>query len=333
MILKHADSKTKRLELLEQLQQSDKLHDFQRNWLRQQLPRERKGIQGEKDAAFFLDQYFKQGQNHVVIHDLRLVVEGDVAQIDHLIINRAFGMYLIETKNYKGNLIINEHGEFTVEYDSGDRYGIPSPLEQSRRHERILHRVLEQLEIKSRTGGPMDLFHVVMVHPQAQITRPSAKAFDTSNVIKADQFPTWHSQFVDKKVGVGAVLKSAVNMRSLETIKGWGEKLVRQHRPASQLDLPEFMTPIQATTESHPLHATNARGVQQKRTPGFSPRSSSSPFGGDLERGTAAPPAPERKLICATCGVKISFAEGKFCWNNSRRFGGLQYCRDHQDSF
>jgi hypothetical protein len=64
------------------------------------------------------------------LHDLRLVVDGDVAQIDHLIINRGIGMYLIETKNYKGNLIINDHGEFTFEYDNGDRYGIPSPLEQ-----------------------------------------------------------------------------------------------------------------------------------------------------------------------------------------------------------
>jgi hypothetical protein len=37
-----------------------------------------------------------------------------------------------------------------------------------------------------------------------------------------------------------------------------------------------------------------------------------------------------RKLICATCGQKISFAEGKFCWNNEAWFGGLQYCRKHQ---
>jgi phosphatidylserine/phosphatidylglycerophosphate/cardiolipin synthase-like enzyme len=39
-----------------------------------------------------------------------------------------------------------------------------------------------------------------------------------------------------------------------------------------------------------------------------------------------------RKLICVTCGIKISFAEGKFCWANSKKFGGLQYCRDHQSN-
>jgi hypothetical protein len=48
---------------------------------------------------------------------LRFVLDGEVAQIDHLIINRGMGMYLVETKNYAGNLVINDHGEFTVEYD------------------------------------------------------------------------------------------------------------------------------------------------------------------------------------------------------------------------
>lgn len=335
MILKSADSKLKRLQLLEELQQSDRLDDFQRNWLRQQLPRERKGIQGEKEAAFFLDQYYKQGTNHVVLHDLRLVVDGDVAQIDHLVINRAIGMYLIETKNYRGNLIINENGEFTVEYDNGDRYGIPSPLEQSKRHERILRRALERLDIKSRTGGPIDLFHVVMVHPQALITRPPAKAFDTSNVIKADQFPSWHTGFVDRESSVGVTLKAAVNMRSLDTIKEWGEKLVRQHRPASQLDLPDFMQPKKHVPAAlRPVDSVAKAVVAPgKPAPGAAPVPPPQPRNGVQQNQTIASPAPERKLICVQCGTKISFAEGKFCWNNSRRFGGHQYCREHQANF
>jgi len=38
-------------------------------------------------------------------------------------------------------------------------------------------------------------------------------------------------------------------------------------------------------------------------------------------------------LICAQCGIKIGYPEGKFCWNNVKRFGGLQYCREHQAGF
>ncbi len=50
------------------------------------------------------------------------------------------------------------------------------------------------------------MHHVVMLHPKTIIQRPPAGCFDTGNVIKADQFPTWHEKFIDK-LGTGAVFK------------------------------------------------------------------------------------------------------------------------------
>jgi hypothetical protein len=93
-------------------------------------------------------------------------------QIDRLVINRGIGMYLIETKNYAGNVSINEHGEFTVEYGT-DRFGVQSPIEQSRRHARILQRLLERLEIRGRTGGPLDCYQVVMFTPRPSSSGPA----------------------------------------------------------------------------------------------------------------------------------------------------------------
>lgn len=325
MLLKSADDKTKRLALLEDLQKSPRLDGKQKKWLREELGRFRKGIQGEKDSAYYLDQYFKGGGNHVVLHDLRFKVDGDVAQIDHLIINRGFGCYLIETKNYSGNLTINDHGEFTAEYDE-DRFGIPSPIEQSRRHERILKRLLTTLGIANRTGAPLDCYHVVMLHPKAIIRRPPAKAFDTSNVIKADQFPTWHGQFVDKSIGFTDVLKMAVNVRALDTIKEWGEKLVRQHRPANQLELPEFMQPRASTSDS-------GAKAEQVSPPAATIETHPSRQAVAAQAPAGAGESLARRLICVQCKSKITFPEGKFCWNNEKRFGGLQYCREHQAMF
>jgi hypothetical protein len=242
MLFKIADDKSKRLALLEDLQRSTLLDAFQKKWLREELMRLRKGIQGEKDSAYYLDQYFKHGTNHVVLHDLRFVVDGDVAQIDHLVINRGFGIYLFETKNYSGNLVINDHGEFTAQYDDM-RFGIPSPIEQSQRHARILNRLLKNLGIVNRIGGEMNFFHVVLLHPNAIIQRPAPKSFDTTNVIKADQFPSWHQKFVEKEGTFGETLKLMANLRGLDTIQDWAKKLVRQHRPADLLDLPDFMQP------------------------------------------------------------------------------------------
>ena len=320
MLLKPADDKSKRLTLLEDLQKSALLDFRQKKWLREELGRFRKGIQGERDSAYYLDQYFKGGENHVVLHDLRFAVDGDVAQIDHLIINRGIGIYLIETKNYSGNLVINEHGEFTAEYDD-DHFGIPSPIEQSRRHERILLRLLTTLGIENRTGAPLSCYHLVMLHPKAVIRRPAAKTFDTSNVIKADQFPTWHGQFVEK-IGFTDALKMAVNLRARDTIQEWGEKLKRQHRPANQLELPDFMRPA-PQTKAPVLKPEVAPAVSRPSTVAAATPAQETP----------QTPAPSKRLICAKCASKISYPEGKFCWNNEKRFGGLQYCREHQLMF
>jgi hypothetical protein len=326
MLLKSADDKSKRGTLLEELQRSQLLDVRQKKWLREELSRLKKGIQGERDSAHYLDSYFKNGVNNVLLHDLRFVVDGEVAQIDHLIINRFIGFYLLETKNYSGNLVINEQGEFTVEYDDG-RYGIPSPIEQSMRHERILSRLLESLDIVGRTQKQLEFHHVVMLHPKAIVTRPSTKVFDTHNVIKADQFPTWHQQFIDK-AGAGAVFKSLLNVRSLETIKDWGEKLIRQHRPADLLTLPEFMQPKQPAKGAVAAPMPVKPAIPPTFPTAVPVQATNSPT------SDGAPVAePAKRLICAHCGSKISFPEGKFCWNNVKRFGGVAYCRDHQALF
>lgn len=306
MRLKTADDKSKRIALLEDLKQSPLLDFKQKEWLHEELMRVKKGVQGERDAAHYLDNYMKDGENHVILHDLRFVVDDEVAQIDHLIINRLHHIFLLETKNYACNLVISQHGEFTADYGS-KRFGIPSPIEQSLRHERVLCKLLVQLGILGRTQKLPEFRHVVMLDPKAIIERPSEKAFDTSNVIKADQFPTWHKHFADQ-LGVGAILGNLINMRSLDTLKEWGEKLIQQHRPADLLSLPDFMKP---------------RAVVETRKAPASP----------VAAAATVAPEPAKRLICAHCGAKISYPEGKFCWNNTTRFGGQAYCRDHQALF
>lgn len=316
MLIKSADDKNKRLALLQDLQKSSLLDARQKEWLRVELRNLTAGIKGEQEAAFHLDGHYKDGQNNVLLHDLRFQIDGEVAQIDHLVINRTGYMVLIETKNYSGDLEVNAHGEFTVRYGK-ERYGIPSPYEQSRRHARILGKLLERLEIGTRTDKLPEFHNVVMMHPKAIIQRPDPKAFDTSFLIKADQFPSWHEKLVDG-IGTGSVLKALFNLRSPDTIKEWGEKLKRQHRPADLLALPEFMQPKPHLAQPAQAHKPAAP------TPVAAPAAPES---------TVADASLAKKLICAHCREKISYPEGKFCWNNAKRFGGLQYCREHQGLF
>ena len=319
MLIKSADDKSKRLALLEDLQKSHLLDARQKDWLRVELRTLTAGIKGEREAAFHLDGHYKDGQNNVLLHDLRFVIDGETAQINHLVINRTGYMVLIETKNYSGDLEVNAHGEFTVRYGK-ERYGIASPYEQSRRHARILGKLLERLEIGTRTDKLPEFHNVVLMHPQSIIQRPDAKAFDTSFLIKADQFRAWHQKLVDG-FSTGGVFKAFFNICSPDTIKEWGEKLKRQHCPADLLALPDFMQP---------------KPQQPKAAPATQPAryAASQPTAAPIAVESAPPDlALAKKLICAHCRGKISYPEGKFCWNNAKRFGGLQYCREHQGLF
>jgi hypothetical protein len=147
----------------------------------------------------------------------------------------------------------------------------------------------------------------------------AAKAFDTTHVIKADQFRAWHEKFQDS-AGASHLVTSLLNIRSAATIEELARKLIRQHCPADPLVLPEFMQPRQVPVQQH-INVGPKSAVTLLASPPVTQEAESDVRG------------QRRKLICATCADKISFAEGKFCWNNERRFGGLQYCRAHQAAF
>ena len=390
MLIKLADDQSKRLALLESLEQSPLLDDRQKKWLRDELWKLRKGRSGERNAAYYIDSALKDNPNLAVIHDLRLEWEDESAQIDHLIISRGLIFYLLETKNFSGNLSINEHGEFTVFYGN-TRQGIPSPIQQSKRHEKVLTKWLEQLGISGRFGSSPQFFHVVLVAPTSTINRPTPAKFDTSNVIKADAFDAWRLQHVENRMSFGQTFTAMANLRSADTVREWAQKLVDMHRPLNPLQLPDFMKPreqanvqpqAQAAARSQPVKSPRpaAQRVSTAAAPGavcascakplsaaeqafcsnnaklfdgamlcmthqkthreekqreqandaIEPKQHQTPLISTNTENVAETDPRKGKRICCTCDKPISFAEGKFCWSNERRFGGLQYCREHQ---
>ncbi|RRD55776.1 NERD domain-containing protein [Comamonadaceae bacterium OH2545_COT-014] len=310
MLIKEADDKSRRLKLLEDLQQSPWLDARQKDWLHDELWRLRTGIQGEKDAAYYINADYGHSPHWAVLHDLRIEVDGEVAQIDHLLLSRTL-IFLLETKSFNGNLSINAHGEFTVTYPASRKsLGIASPLEQSRRHEKVLRKLLDRLDIRSRTGSPMEMHHVVLLHPRVIIQRPSSKAFDTRNIIKADNLRAWYDQFVEQEIGFIKTFTTLANIRSQDTVRAWAEKLKRQHRPADPLSLPDFMQPS-APSEAAPAPAPRRA----------SPARAAAPL----------PPSAAGPDLCATCGTALPPRVADYCRSHAEQFGGQLYCRLHQN--
>ena len=95
MIIKEIDSKREEKEQLRQLL-NRRLSERQRFLVERQLRNIETGEQGERDSAYFVDFYFGKSKNWAVIHDLRVEHNGQVAQIDHLVMNRFMNIYVLE---------------------------------------------------------------------------------------------------------------------------------------------------------------------------------------------------------------------------------------------
>lgn len=229
MLLKKADSKEPQIAELERLLSG--ATGERRSRIEQELRIVRAGIKGEQEAAYQIDFYRKGSENCVVIHDLRLEIDGQVAQIDHIMINRMLYCYVFETKHFSSGFKVTEEGEFLRWNNYRKCYeGMPSPLAQNERHLAVLKKAFERIEMPTRLGIGLTInyFPLMLVSPNARIDRP--KQFDTSMIIKADMFEA----FVDKQtdnVGILGVAGGLAKLISLETLEGIGRKLIRMHKP------------------------------------------------------------------------------------------------------
>lgn len=227
MILKSADNKN--TEELERLLASAPAAVKPK--IEQELRAIRSGIKGEQESAYILDFDLKDSVNRAVIHDLRLEINGRVAQIDHLVINRCLDVFVLETKNFHAGLKITEDGEF-LRWNSFKKTfeGMASPLAQNERHIAVLKDVFGQIDMPTRLGIRLaPSFHsYVLVASSARIDRPVK--FDTSQIVKADAWPKTLEKYVDD-LGVISTFASAARMVSSETLADICKKIIAQHRP------------------------------------------------------------------------------------------------------
>ncbi len=193
MLLKPADDKAQRLTFLAAL--ARRLPDGEaRQWAIDQAFRTRKGWEGEQVSALYLDRCFADSPHHVLLHDLRLRVGHETAQIDHLLLGHRFQCCLLETKHYGGQLHIDARGRFDVYYADG-RHFTPErqPLEQSQRHARLLRQGLAALGVAGRLHRSPAFQHVVLLHPHTRADWPTrARWGRNAGILKADQLTPDH---------------------------------------------------------------------------------------------------------------------------------------------
>lgn len=90
-----------------------------------------KGFIGEKSIAIRLNRL--NPNKYFIINNLVLEVNGKTSQIDHVVISD-FGIFVIETKNYKGWIMGGEHSDYWTQLIFKRKERFYNPIRQNRGH-------------------------------------------------------------------------------------------------------------------------------------------------------------------------------------------------------
>lgn len=226
MILKEIDNqKEEDIKILKEKLKLSK-NEKQKYLIKQELSKLETGLQGEKETAYFIDFNLKDSENYMILHDLRLEIDGLTAQIDHLLINKALGVILVETKNTKAEVTINDDGTMLYEYGKNKSYNQANPLEQSRRHEFVVEKILDKYNMK------LNISSYVVFLPNVKIKNKTLP----KNFLRSDSFyDSIYNEFTHspKKI-LSATVKMIMNkMPSTKELTNIGNILVSEHKPVN----------------------------------------------------------------------------------------------------
>ena len=150
------------------------------------------GLKGEKEIIRCLKN---SNIGMYVLHDITLK-SGDVtAQIDYVVITPA-KCYLIECKNFKGNIVIDSNGQFIRKYELNGvikEESIESPLSQAERHREILLKTNDNKSLLNRLFFDEKLFEdyhktlVVLTNNSAVLNKDNAPQKCKDLVIRSDE--------------------------------------------------------------------------------------------------------------------------------------------------
>lgn len=228
MLLKTADDKTADLVELERLLALP-LSRRQQEDVSRQITNIQRGIAGERDAAYHIDHFFHDSDQTIVIHDLRLDLDGEVAQIDHLLLTRFRMVYVLETKNFGGRLYCSPDGNWKCYYGAGKGvgYDIASPTEQARRHCKTLERWFKAngLTVFDRVDW------MVLIPPDK--AKPKLTGMEAERVIKTDNLRRWWQDQREFGGTLGTLWRVATRV-SLPDLEKVGQALLEDHVPSQR---------------------------------------------------------------------------------------------------
>ena len=100
-----------------------------------------KGIMGESLLNFLIGLTLNK-EKYRLLKDVTLRTEDGTTQIDHIIVSE-HGVFVIETKNYKGWIFGNEQSRTWTQNIYGKKHSFQNPLHQNYKHLKELQKLLD----------------------------------------------------------------------------------------------------------------------------------------------------------------------------------------------
>ena len=148
-----------------------------------------KGKIGEEKVALILDTLPRS--SYKTINNLLINQNGYSSQIDHVVISE-YGIFVIETKNYKGWIYGGSNSEYWTQNIFGNKNKLRNPILQNQGHIRALNRLLKL--------DPKVYVSVVAFSRQAQL-----KSYFADCVVYISQVPRLIKSYNQKRLSLDTV--------------------------------------------------------------------------------------------------------------------------------
>lgn len=114
-----------------------------------------KGKMGEKSVSTLLS--FLPKDEYIILNDMMFKNGSHSTQIDHIVIS-THGIFIIETKNYKGWIFGNSDKYYWTQNIWGNKYSLYNPILQNRNHIKFILRKFNILRDKEQWLYPIVVF-------------------------------------------------------------------------------------------------------------------------------------------------------------------------------
>lgn len=143
------------------------------------------GRRAEEQMAHYLKRFFGASPELDVLNYLRIDLQGEVAQMDHLVLH-PFGLTIVESKSVAGSVQIKDDGQW-IRWFNKQPQGMRSPVTQARMQAMFLRELLSRTVKQKGFFDAIDIDVLVAISDSGTIQWPASGALP--EVCKADQVP------------------------------------------------------------------------------------------------------------------------------------------------